>query len=224
MAIFIGAALQYLEVMNGCTSITSYSETIFREAGSTLSPALSTVIMGVIFLMGSYISATFVDKAGRKVLMIVSAMGCGTSLSIVSGYSYMRHLGFDVSAYGWIPLCCLSLFMLLASVGVISLHMVISSEILSQKIRGPVLSFFIIENWMISFLAVKVRPQAFWMKERFEHSSFQYFPISLEYLGMHGCMLTFALTCFGGALFVLLVLPETKGKSIETIVQGLAGR
>jgi facilitated trehalose transporter len=157
MAIFIGAALQYLEVMNGCTSITSYSETIFREAGSTLSPALSTVIMGVIFLIGSYISATFVDKAGRKVLMIASATGCGINLSIVAGYSYLRHLDFDVSTFGWIPLCCLSLFMLLASVGVISLHMVISSEILSQKIRGPVLSFFIIENWMISFVAVKVR-------------------------------------------------------------------
>jgi hypothetical protein len=37
-------------------------------------------------------------------------------------------------------------------------------------------------------------------------------------------MLIFALTCFGGALFVMLVLPETKGKSIEDIVKELEGK
>jgi hypothetical protein len=41
---------------------------------------------------------------------------------------------------------------------------------------------------------------------------------------MHGCMLIFALTCFGGTLFAIFILPETKGKSIEDIVIELEGK
>jgi hypothetical protein len=46
----------------------------------------------------------------------------------------------------------------------------------------------------------------------------------LELIGMHGCMLIFGVACLGGAAFVLLVLPETKGKSIEVIVAELEGK
>jgi hypothetical protein len=43
-------------------------------------------------------------------------------------------------------------------------------------------------------------------------------------IGMGGCMMIFAITCFAGALFLLLVLPETKGRSIEDIVKDLGGK
>jgi Sugar (and other) transporter len=66
MSILIGFVLMYLEV-NGYTAIQNYSETIFRDAGSTLSPALSTVLLGVILLVGSYSSTLLVERAGRKV-------------------------------------------------------------------------------------------------------------------------------------------------------------
>jgi hypothetical protein len=57
----------YLEVVNGFTAISNYSETIFTDAGSTFSPALSTVFLGLILLVGSYSSTLLVEKAGRKV-------------------------------------------------------------------------------------------------------------------------------------------------------------
>jgi Sugar (and other) transporter len=67
MAILIGAVMQILEVLNGSDPIITYCETVFREAGSVLSPALSTVIVGTILLVGTYISSLLVDKAGRRV-------------------------------------------------------------------------------------------------------------------------------------------------------------
>jgi hypothetical protein len=110
--------------------------------------------------------------------MIISAMGCGTTLSLVGAYSYLKDNGYDVTPYNWLPLVCLSLFMLLGSIGVFSLHLIIISEVLSQKvlcslfgielilyedffsfylqIRGVVLTFLVFENWFVSFLTVKV--------------------------------------------------------------------
>lgn len=45
------------------------------------------------------------------------------------------------------------------------------------------------------------------------------FPLLSATFGMHGCMFLFAGCSFAGALFVIIVLPETKGKSFEEIMQ-----
>lgn len=47
------------------------------------------------------------------------------------------------------------------------------------------------------------------------------FPLASEALGMHGCMFMFAGCAFTGAMFVILVLPETKGKSFDDIMRML---
>jgi hypothetical protein len=69
-AIFIGIFLNFLCIVNGVVAITNYSETIFNEAGSTLSSEMSTIIIGAILLIGSYTSSVLIDKAGRKVHMM----------------------------------------------------------------------------------------------------------------------------------------------------------
>jgi hypothetical protein len=56
-----------LAVVNGFQAIVSYSETIFNDAGSQLSSEVSTIILGIILLLGSYSSTLFIDRAGRKV-------------------------------------------------------------------------------------------------------------------------------------------------------------
>lgn len=43
------------------------------------------------------------------------------------------------------------------------------------------------------------------------------FPILVELLDLHGCMLIYGIGCFVGAIFVVLVLKETSGKSLDDI-------
>lgn len=45
------------------------------------------------------------------------------------------------------------------------------------------------------------------------------FPIIADAIGMHGCWFLFAGVAFGGVIFVLAVLPETKGKSFDEIME-----
>lgn len=44
------------------------------------------------------------------------------------------------------------------------------------------------------------------------------FPTVMAMIGLHGCIFMFAICCFVGAVFVLVVLPETKGKSYIDIL------
>lgn len=55
--------------------------------------------------------------------------------------------------------------------------------------------------WMFSFIMVKA------------------FPIISVAVGMHGCWFLFAVVGFCGAIFVLALLPETKGKSFDEIME-----
>lgn len=43
------------------------------------------------------------------------------------------------------------------------------------------------------------------------------FPILSASIGLHGCMLIFAIACIFGALYLFFVLEETKGKALDTV-------
>lgn len=43
------------------------------------------------------------------------------------------------------------------------------------------------------------------------------FPIFVEIIGLHGCMFIFAGGCLLGSIFIIFVLDETKGISIDTL-------
>jgi Sugar (and other) transporter len=66
-----------------------------------------------------------------------------------------------------------------------------------------VLAILVSENWMLTFFTVKL------------------FPTGLELIGLYGCMLIFAVSCFKGAVFVTFVLPHTKSNRMEEIVNNL---
>lgn len=45
----------------------SYASIIFAQSGSSLSPTISAIIVGVIQFIGSYVSTMLVDRLGRRV-------------------------------------------------------------------------------------------------------------------------------------------------------------
>jgi amino acid permease len=67
--------------------------------------------------------------------MSVSATGCGVSLLTVGLYSYLKDNDHDVANLKWLPLICLSLYMLFGAIGMFTVYFVIISEVLSQKVK-----------------------------------------------------------------------------------------
>lgn len=66
-AFLIGIVLAALNQFCGCFAMLNYTASIFKEAGSSLTPNMSTIVIGIIQFLGSYFATILVDRTGRKV-------------------------------------------------------------------------------------------------------------------------------------------------------------
>lgn len=196
----IGAVLMILNQYCGCFAMINYTGTIFEQAGSSLSPNMSAIIVAFIQLLGSYASTMLVEKAGRKILYLTSAIGTGIGLSILGLYINLSSSGYDCSNFKWVPVVSFSLTIFFASIALLTLPFMVIAEILPPKIRAVGCNICMTLLWIFCFIIIK------------------FLPMLTDLLGLHGLMLMFASVCFLGAAFVVVYLPETKGRSIQEIL------
>lgn len=53
----------------GCFAMLNYTDKIFAESGSDMSPIAAAIIVGAIQLVGVFGSLILIDKLGRKVTL-----------------------------------------------------------------------------------------------------------------------------------------------------------
>lgn len=205
-AFLIGAILMNTVCFSGSFTLTNYYETIFREAGSTLSPAVSSIIVASIQFAGSYCTTMTVEKAGRKVLILFSAYSAALCLATMGIYLCLKDFQVNLSSVTWLPLVCFSLLVFVAANGAVSVPYIVIGEIFDQHVRDVLVSTCNIINWLMSFVLVLI------------------FPFMMEYLKMYGALWVFSTVGCTLATIIAFIMPETKGLSIETIVSILGRR
>lgn len=114
--------------------MTNFTATIFQESGSNLSPNVSSIIVGVILIIGSMMPTLLVDRLGRKLMMSLSALGTSIGLSFYGAYTLLKAQGFDVESFNWIPLVAFSFVMFVSNCGIMTLPFMIISEIAHPKV------------------------------------------------------------------------------------------
>lgn len=82
-AFFITLPLLCLQQMSGVIVVTFFATRIFELAGSSIQPNIATIIIGVSQIFASINTPFFVERAGRKTLLLLSTSVC--CLSLVSG-------------------------------------------------------------------------------------------------------------------------------------------
>ncbi|XP_055302945.1 facilitated trehalose transporter Tret1-like [Sitodiplosis mosellana] len=202
-AITIGIVLAALNQFCGCFAMLNYTASIFEEAGSNMTPNMSAIIVGVIQLVGSYAATNLVDRAGRKFLFVVSTVGTAIGLISLGTYTMLRTWGYQVETFNWIPIASFSFVIFLASCAILTLPFLVIAEILPEELKDFGASFCMTLLWIVAFTITK------------------YLPFMTEAIGFHGSMFLFAGACLSSAVFILLFMPETKGKSYEQIMSSL---
>lgn len=66
-ALMLGIVLVGLYLWNGSYALSAYITNIFEQTGSILSPNMSTIVIGIVQVVGTCVAAATVDHFGRKV-------------------------------------------------------------------------------------------------------------------------------------------------------------
>ncbi|KGN59964.1 sugar transporter ERD6-like 6 isoform X2 [Cucumis sativus] len=199
--LMIGIGLLMLQQLTGINAVLFYSSTIFAAAGVE-SSNVATCGLGAVQVVATAVTTWLVDRAGRRILLIVSTAGMTFSLLIVSVVFFLKDLTSDTSSLYNI-LSILSVVSVVAlvvffSLGLGAIPWVIMSEILPINIKGLAGSMATLANWFIAWL---VTMTANLLLEWSNGGTFAIY------------MLVSALTM----AFVILWVPETKGRTLEEI-------
>lgn len=139
--LIIGIVIICVSQLSGIFPLIIYTATIFKEAGSNLSPNMSAIIVAGIQLVGSYVSTITVDRVGRKVLFVTSCLGIFLGLSALGTHGLLKAKHYDLTEYFWVPVVSLSFVIFIAAIGILPLPFVIISEILPQKVCLRIITF-----------------------------------------------------------------------------------
>ncbi|EDX06650.1 facilitated trehalose transporter Tret1-2 homolog [Drosophila simulans] len=202
----ISLGLMFFQQFSGINAVIFYTVQIFKDAGSTIDSNLCTIIVGIVNFFATFMGILLIDRLGRKILLYISDIAMILTLSILGGFFYCKAHGPDVSHLGWLPLTCFVIYILGFSLGFGPIPWLMMGEILPAKIRGPAASVVTAFNWFCTFVVTK---------------TFQDLTVAM---GAHGAFWLFGVVCIVGLFFVIICVPETRGKSLEEIERKMMGR
>lgn len=194
----VGIILAALQQWSGINVIFNYAEEIYRTAGYGVSDVLfNIVVTGAINLVFTFVALGFVDRFGRRPLMLVGCAGIGLS-HLAIGMAYHLHVrGLAVLI---LTLCAIGCY----AMSLAPVTWVLISEIFPNRIRGAAVSIAVSALWIASFALTFT------------------FPLILGAVGSSGVFWLYAAICLSGFVFVWRYVPETKARTLEQIGHDLA--
>jgi len=194
LPILLAFLIAFFNQVSGINAIIYYAPRIFEMTGLGESSALlSTAGIGVVNFIFTLLAMRFIDQFGRRTLMLIGSIGLIITLGLVSRAFYTESFGgMAVPVFLFVYIA----FFAFSQGAVI---WVFISEVFPNEVRagGQALGSF--THWFMAALI-----------------AFS-FPAIAEKLGGGTTFLIFAIMMVLQLLFVLRLMPETKGKSLEMI-------
>ncbi|XP_057662740.1 facilitated trehalose transporter Tret1-like [Diorhabda carinulata] len=205
--IIIILCLKAFQEFSGDTAINEYSQYIFKEAKVDISEEIATFIFFVVELVVTGISALLIDTSGRRRLLIVSSLGSALSILTEGIYFYLKfNTNIDLSNFNIIPLIALVTFVICFCAGLRGIHFVLLGELFTQTVKAPAVCVAYLSDEILIIIVSKF---------------LQLFENRLE---MHIPFITFGVFTCIGMVFIILYVPETKGKTLEEIQYSLKAK
>ncbi len=196
--ILLAIAIAMFNQLSGINALMYYAPHIFKMAGAGAESALlQTVAVGGTNLLLTMTALLVIDQIGRKKLMLIGSIGYIISLSATAWAFYTY--GTDFTETGsWVVLVSLLVFIASHAFGQGAVIWVFLSEIFPNRVRarGQALGSF--THWIMAAVIS-------WT-----------FPMIAEISGAH-TFAFYAICMVGQLVWVILIMPETKGISLESI-------
>ena len=178
---------------SGINAFLYYAPRIFAEAGLEESAALmSSIGIGVTNLIFTLFGVFLIDVLGRKKLMYIGSFGYIISLGLVSLAFFLKWQGMAVPIF-------LFLFIASHAIGQGAVIWVFISEIFPNHLRASGQAFGSSTHWVLAAIIPSMIPFLF------------------STIGAGAVFLIFTIMMVFQLLFVMFMMPETKGKSLEEL-------
>ena len=184
--------------LSGINFIIYFAPRVFTVAGLDASSALlSTAGIGIVNLTMTLVGMYLIDKAGRRALMLIGSVGYIVSLSAVAW-------AFHSNAEGLLVVLFVFLFIASHAVGQGAVIWVFIAEIFPNNVRAKGQSLGCGTHWVGAATITLVMP---------------YF---LGAFSAHIIFAFFAAMMVLQLLYTMYLMPETRGRSLESLAEGLS--
>jgi sugar porter (SP) family MFS transporter len=196
----IGLGLAVLQQITGINAIIYYSDRIFAAAGFATPAAqteATTWAIGGVNVLSTFIAIAFIDRLGRRPLLVAGLIGMGLSLATV-GFAFWRS-GLTGAGEGAVTLVALVVFIISFAFSLGPVTWTVINEIYPGDVRGRAVAVATAVNWGAAFA----------VSESF-----------LSIVNAIGPAFTFwllAALCAVGLVWVIAAVPETRRRSLEEI-------
>ncbi|MBM3659431.1 MAG: sugar porter family MFS transporter [Actinobacteria bacterium] len=214
--LMIGLGLAVFQQVTGINAIIYYADKIFAAAGFS-SPAdqtaATTWAIGAVNVLATLIAIAFVDRLGRKPLLIAGLIGMATSLTVV-GISFLYidgkvEAGASTAANhpnlagdaGIVTLVALVVYIASFAFSLGPIVWTMINEIYPRSVRGRAVSVATAANWFSAWVVS------------------QFFLSLVDAVGESGTFFLFAVLCVVCLAWIVKKVPETKGRTLEEIEQ-----
>jgi len=199
LPIVLAVLIAFFNQVSGINAIIYYAPRIFEMTGlGERSALLSTAGIGIVNFIFTLLAMRFIDKFGRRTLMLIGSIGLIITLGLVSRAFYTESFG------GMAVPVLLFIYIAFFAFSQGAVICVFISEVFPNEVRAGGQALGSSTHWFMAALI-----------------AFS-FPAISEKLGGGTTFLIFAIMMVLQLLFVLRLMPETKGKSLEIIQSELS--
>jgi SP family sugar porter-like MFS transporter len=195
--LIIGVVLAVFQQWCGINVIFNYAQEVFAAAGYEVSDILMNIVVtGVTNVVFTLVGMALVDIIGRRALMLLGACGLTIIYAVLGGCYF-------AGVQGVIMLVLVVLAIAMYAMTLAPVVWVVLSEIFPTRIRGAAMAVSTFALWTACTLLTYT------------------FPLLNDGLGAAGTFWVYGAICLAGFIFVKIMLPETKGKSLEELEKQL---
>ncbi|TMW85791.1 hypothetical protein EJD97_022488 [Solanum chilense] len=195
-SLIVGVGLMVFQQFGGINGICFYTGSIFESSG--FPSDIGTIIYAIIQVPITALGAALIDRAGRKPLLLVSGTGLVIGCILTGISFYMKGHEMAIKAAPILAVTGILVYIGSFSVGMGAVPWVVMSEIYPINIKGAAGSLATLVNWFGAWAC------SYTFNFLMTWNSF-------------GTFVLYAAVNALSILFVIKIVPETKGRTLEQI-------
>jgi MFS transporter, SP family, galactose:H+ symporter len=199
--LIIGIGLAMFQQITGINTVIYFAPTIFQSAGlsSAATSILATAGVGAVNVIMTIVSIRLIDRLGRRQLLFWSLGGMAVTLFVLAGAFFSGASG----QLAWVAVASVAAFVGFFAIGLGPVFWLLIAEIFPLAVRGRAMSLATVANWSFNLIVSAT------------------FLNLVGAVGSAGAFLVYGVLSLVALVFIALVVPETKGRSLEQIEAAL---